>query len=337
MSPGLVVHGVVPPPHTGAAIVTQRAISVLSETHRVFRLVVSCGRLSDRGTLWRCLRLGMQLVCLLALPLLRFAGYRRLYVAANARRGLVLTVAVCYVAEKLGFVVVVHHHVFGYLSVRRRTLLWLVRHTRVRHLVLCAKMAALLQERYGATDVRVVSNAWVIDRQKVQRRPSGVVRFGHLSNLCESKGAAVVMDIVRALCDTDVDFEFVVAGPTVDATGDRLVASLRAIDDRNVRYVGPKYGDEKRAFFEEIDVFVFPTLYADEADPLVLHEAVMHGCEIMSLARGCIAENFSHSGVVVESVPELAALVVARAREGWKPREQAIGEMPRRLDANLWA
>ena len=37
-----------------------------------------------------------------------------------------------------------------------------------------------------------------------------------------------------------------------------------------MEYRGPVYGEDKRSFFMDIDVFLFPTIYENEAQPLVM-------------------------------------------------------------------
>ncbi|EQD34016.1 Glycosyl transferase, group 1 domain protein, partial [mine drainage metagenome] len=46
----------------------------------------------------------------------------------------------------------------------------------------------------------------------------------------------------------------------------------------------------KNAFFDGIDTMIFPTLYANEAEPLVIHEAMQHGLPVIAYGRGCIPE-----------------------------------------------
>jgi len=63
---------------------------------------------------------------------------------------------------------------------------------------------------------------------------------------------------------------------------------LKAASD--VEYVGPLYGEHKERFYRQLDVFLFPTNYANEAEPLVIYEAMRQGVHVIACDRGSIAE-----------------------------------------------
>lgn len=65
-------------------------------------------------------------------------------------------------------------------------------------------------------------------------------------------------------------------------------------------YHGRKYGDEKRDFFENADVFVFPTFYHNECFPLVLLEAMEFKLPLITTNEGGITDivNDSVNGFV---------------------------------------
>ena len=75
---------------------------------------------------------------------------------------------------------------------------------------------------------------------------------------------------------------------------------------RVIDYVGPRYGRDKDAFYDSIDVLVFPT--QNEAEPLVVHEAIERGVPVIAYGSGAIPEIInSDCGRVVRAEGALLA------------------------------
>ncbi|OYU71979.1 MAG: hypothetical protein CFE32_25085, partial [Alphaproteobacteria bacterium PA3] len=55
-------------------------------------------------------------------------------------------------------------------------------------------------------------------------------------------------------------------------------------------YWGAVGAEEKKRFFEAVAFFVFPTQYKNEAEPVVILEALSAGVPVVAFQRGCIAE-----------------------------------------------
>lgn len=59
---------------------------------------------------------------------------------------------------------------------------------------------------------------------------------------------------------------------------------------RFVNYLGPKYGEEKKIFLYNADIFVFPTYYFNECFSLVLLEAMQYKLPIITSDEGGIPD-----------------------------------------------
>ena len=79
---------------------------------------------------------------------------------------------------------------------------------------------------------------------------------------------------------------------------------------KEVIYHGKRYGEEKKVFWDQADVFVFPTYYHNECFPVVLLEAMEYGIPCISTDEGGIPDiiDDEKTGFIVEkkNVEQLA-------------------------------
>ena len=111
-----------------------------------------------------------------------------------------------------------------------------------------------------------------------------------LSNLLISKGVVVLLDSLKVLkekgCRFVCDF---VGGETVEMDAAMFQAEVAKRElEGMVVYHGRKYGNDKEAFLNAADMFVFPTFYNNECFPLVLLEAMQHHLPCVSTTEGGI-------------------------------------------------
>ena len=112
-----------------------------------------------------------------------------------------------------------------------------------------------------------------------------------LSNLLIDKGVLTLLDACKLLKEQGYMFQCdFVGGETADMNAERFKQECiqREIADC-VIYHGRKYGEEKLTFFQQADIFVFPTFYDKECFPLVLLEAMEQGLPCISTFEGGIA------------------------------------------------
>lgn len=250
----------------------------------------------------RCLGAGVALVRA------RRSGADTLYMSCDGGIGLAFNVLLATLARALGLSVWLHHHSFAYISRRSilMALLIVLGPVRTTHIVLCPDMLSDLASRYAKPWRRrdaqgwVLSNAFMVD-QGAERRTAGQSRvLGHLSNLTVEKGALTFIALFGRLRDAGQPVRALIAGPVEDRQVALAIQQASAVYPGEFEWLGPVYGPAKAAFFASIDVFVFPSRYANEAQPLVLLEALAAGVPIVSTDRGCIGCDLSQApGVVV--------------------------------------
>ncbi len=240
-------------------------------------------------------------------------------------------------AQLLRCPVVVHHHSFAYL--RRapwHTRLVLRAARQARHIVLCDCMAAALSAGYsiGRQHIAVVSNAAFLDAAEPPLPPprEAPLRLGFLSNITADKGIWAFFELGDALVAGGVAVQALIAGPPAADIAARFVREIAARPW--CRHLGAVYGAEKARFFGEIDVLVFPTFYANEAEPVTILEALRSSVPVLANARGCIGDMLpAAAGAVFEGdahfVRQAADRLQAWAREpaaAWQARRAAAAQ-----------
>jgi glycosyltransferase involved in cell wall biosynthesis len=188
----------------------------------------------------------------------------------------------------------VHHHSFNYLNQRSGlfSVLNKLMGSKTKHVVLGQKMADDLAKLYGIdqNNIIVLSNlAFFNASNEYCVENKGPIKLGHLANLCVDKGVDVFVDVCEKLNELDVDFEAIIAGPFADQQSELLV--LEAVKNhKNIQYIGSVYHDQKVEFYKNIDCFIFPSKYKNEAEPLVLFEAAESATLLVGSQRGCMKD-----------------------------------------------
>ena len=113
-----------------------------------------------------------------------------------------------------------------------------------------------------------------------------------LSNLIPSKGVYTLLDACKVLKEKGYNFvcDFV-GGESKEITRSifEKVVEERGLNNIAI-YHGPKYGNDKKAFFVGSDIFVFPTFYHNECFPLVILEAMQNKLPVISTDEGGIPD-----------------------------------------------
>ncbi len=242
-----------------------------------------------------------------------------LYVALSGGRGQWLDLTYLLVGKLFRRQIYLHHHSFVYINSPTRLnhmLFALVRNDA--HIVLSDMMGAALTRTYGLCPdmVKVVSNAAFFAAGEEPRPPgedSAPLQLGFLSNITFEKGIVEFFSILRRLRQDGIPYRAHIAGPCSPEARQELERQLRAA--RDVEYVGPLYGAQKDQFYRQLDVFLFPTNYVNEAEPLVIYEAMRQGVHVIACDRGSIAEmlgNGAGLAVAREKIVESAAARLAQ-------------------------
>ena len=324
--------GPLPPVPHGAAMVTEHVLGRLHDLDAARVLVYDTGA-EPRTTPERLRTIARSLLSLLRPG----RGLRSVYVTGAAGELLWFQVVLVTLARVLGHRVVFHHHNFSYLHERSLVMRLLTRcgGPRLEHVVLCPTMGRALQDAYPAVrHVTVCSNASLLaapsdaDAPPVRASDQPLV-VGMLSNLTREKGVATAIDTLRELLAAGVDARMLLAGPCFGDGVEELVLEAVAELDGRLEWIGPVAPADVPDVYRRLDLFVFPTTYRNEAEPLVVLDAARLGVPSVVHATGCL-EGMVAPAHAVPLGDDFAAAVVDLVQSGAVESSDAVRERYRR-------
>ena len=161
--------------------------------------------------------------------------------------------------------------------------------------------------------MRVISNAAFYDiadsNVRVPNEASAPIQLGFLSNITFEKGFVEFFAILAALKQRGVEYRAHVAGPVAPAAQPVFAELLASASD--VEYAGPIYGEAKDRFYDQLDILLFPTRYLNEAEPLVIYEAMRRAVYVIACDRGAISEMLANGAGLVVALDDVVESTVA--------------------------
>lgn len=342
--PALVLVGPLPPPHHGQSVAfemvvegcRERGISHtvvdLSHSERTAGLVgqATWGRVVDyMGILWRYSR---------AVAARRGTVYLTI---AQSPHGFLRDAVMIVLARLFGHRVVCHLHGGNYGEFFAAQPGWLQR--CIRRALLASERLLVLGERIRAAfnfeprlaeRIAVVPNGLPIrdlprTEPKIlpERGGGGKVQILYLSNLVESKGYLELLHAIALLRERygidDLFCHFCgifLANPPDDVrvrsaeqARELFERSVRELGlEHHVRFHGPVTGADKAAMLEQAHVFVLPTHYNNEGQPISIIEAMAFGAVVVSTDYRAIPD-MVQDGVTGRLVPSRDPEAIAEA------------------------
>lgn len=297
-----------PPPVHGASAINQKMVQQLENCGipvTVLNTVPSRQARCFGSPTWKLQRALLILQVFAKVVLRTWHPPTIVYIGISGGNGLLFDCVLALAIRWLRVPAVVHHHSFAYVSANNalfRRFCYFLSPAPVTHVVLCSEMGEQLCARYpdliSPPQVHVLSNAAFFEdgtaKQDTVDTPA-TLRVGYISNITPEKGIRDVMVLFTRCREAGLPIEMTVAGPCTDES---IRAELDAMSNGQepFTYLGAVYGERKQEFFQSLDVLVFPTRYANEAEPLVIYEAAEQGVPAIANARGCIASMVTRCG-----------------------------------------
>lgn len=311
----VIVAGQFPPPVNGFAYITQEISKVFAKNYQT-QIIDIAPHVKNNGLPYHMHRLWLTVKGCFSLLKQGSQENAVFYTACESRLGLVYTILLSLTARLLKLPTYIHYHNYNFIDKRSLfiSFLLMVLGADAIHIFLCEGMAAKFANRYKRTlKYAVLSNSAFVssihDAPKKWEQDTPLI-LGLLSNLDESKGLSLFIETLKQAVSKGLNVKGILAGPPVtDADKETIKRAEKELCDI-LEYRGPLYGADKDAFFCEIDIFVFPTCYMNEAQPAVIFEAMAHGAPVLSYDRGSIKGQVGSCGVVQERGGEFAAFAV---------------------------
>ncbi len=137
--------------------------------------------------------------------------------------------------------------------------------------------------------------------------PVGVPLFLFVGRLMKYKGLPIIVDAMKKLDQSGVDFRMVFVGGGADAEEMQNLVREYGIESK-VIFTGPVHDREKlRAWNTRADLFLFPSTY--DTNGIVVREAAACGLASVLIKGSCAAEGITHgrNGFMIEENAESMA------------------------------
>jgi glycosyltransferase involved in cell wall biosynthesis len=337
----ILIVGPLPPPRHGAATINEsvaRECISRSENVHILNTVDPSSGYVRSGKVGR-LRVIAKTLRQLSRAL---QGASSVYMSVSGGFGMLYECLFAFLVRLHGKTLVLHHHSYRYLNnfFLPAWLLTKISGSQATHICLSDDMSARLQRKYQTRRTLILSNAAFLSAGEEERVARGgateKVVVGLLSNLCPEKGLDDFLTICRQSAESEYPWKFRLAGPFLTKDIEAKYASL-VRGAPNLDYVGAVYGDERTAFLQSLDVFLFPTRYPDEAEPLVVLEAMREGVPCIAFGRGSIPGLLKEGGVVVAPGDDFSKICLAQLKEwaSFPTCRERVGEKARNRFAHL--
>jgi glycosyltransferase involved in cell wall biosynthesis len=229
---------------------------------------------------------------------------QRFYTVVESGLGIIYNFIAVSFARLFGYQLFLHHHGSNYAKTysRRFGALCALAGRSALHVALSESMARDLKVLYSVQTM-VVHNACHIHDpgERPTRDPASPLTIGFLSNLSLEKGVDTVLLTVEAIHARGVNARLVIGGPIVDTQARDLIDEAYAKFGDSIVELGAISGTAKHEFFESLDLFLFPSRYRMEAQPLVILEALSYGVPALATPQGYSAELIEPLKTVAEA------------------------------------
>ena len=215
-----------------------------------------------------------------------------LYISLSGGWGQIYELIIIAISKIFKIKIYIHHHSFAYLNRKKQLTKYILNISQKNaiHIVLCERMERLLKNYNSNIKTHIISNTAFLPNQEFCKEllSKKQLTIGFLSNISFDKGIRDYIEVMKFL-STKLHIIGIIAGPYTDKISKTyLEDNLKLLN--NIDYIGRINNEQKKNFFEQTDILLFPTNYSNEAEPLVIHEAMSFGVPVIARSGGCIKQ-----------------------------------------------
>lgn len=227
--------------------------------------------------------------------------YHTLYIGISGGLGQFYDLLILSIARITKQRVFIHHHSFSYLKNKNilTSSIIKVAGKNALHIVLCDQMKEKLFQYQENLSCTTLSNSvFSINHDINKPHNRGLKTIGYLGNISHEKGIGIYFTVLDKL-NIQKSIIGLIGGPFQNYKSE-IFTRNKLKETAYISYLGPVYNNDKKTFFNTIDILLMPSIL-EEAEPLVIHEAMSKGIPVIAFGKGCINEIIApESGNVID-------------------------------------
>lgn len=319
----IILIGNYPPPFSGQSIAFKTLVDGFVESNREYYILNTSEKDGERGTINRAI--DYVKVFLKLLILLFDKKVSIIYhIISSSKKGFIRDFVIINLTNLFGKKIILHSHNGNYNSFyNNNTARWknVIERTiskACKIILLSSKLRSTFSFIKDNDKFVFISNGLPIDLPAKINKTYDKIDVLYLSNLIESKGYLDVLDAIVYLKKNNQhkNFNFHFAGafmlnPTQDKSYDSIEQAkeifFEIIEKHElseiITYHGIVMGEKKSELLEKANVFLLPSYYDVEAQPITIIEAMAFGCAVYASNYRAIPEMLKNNsnGEFVES------------------------------------
>lgn len=127
---------------------------------------------------------------------------------------------------------------------------------------------------------------------KIEEKLTSELRLLFLSNLMKEKGILDFLQALIILKKREIRFKAIIAGDIDSDSKESIIKLFDELGEDCITYQGVVRGEQKIKLLKDANVFVFPTYYAMEGQPISLLEAMAAGNIVLTTEHAGIPDIF---------------------------------------------